>query len=328
MPPGTSPDRLTFRTRGPAATIVVYCRIGSTVDMFQSRGSSALITSPMSSVPSSAASIFAESGGDLRRAEAYGAEAVAVACADDDDRAAAEALNQLGGVRMRQGRDVEASELTRRAVATARQADDPILLAGTLQNHCWALVQAGADFRSLDRELVGLRREAGNRAGLATAFLMSGLAALEAGDTAAARVELQESARLAQDVGSSQLKLYTLVNLGLVAFLDGDHQPARVSFVDALGRARNSDKSTVPYALLGLALTTPANDPERAAMLHGAVDRLLEQAGESLERLEARLREQDRARLIALLGDERFLHAHSAGWTRPLEEIISVARQV
>ena len=58
MPTGTAPDRLTFCTLGPAATIVVSCRIGSTVDMFHSRGSTALITSPMSSVPSSAASIF------------------------------------------------------------------------------------------------------------------------------------------------------------------------------------------------------------------------------------------------------------------------------
>jgi hypothetical protein len=58
MPTGTAPDRLTFCTLGPAATIVVSCRIGSTVAMFHSRGSTASITSPMSSVPSSAASIF------------------------------------------------------------------------------------------------------------------------------------------------------------------------------------------------------------------------------------------------------------------------------
>ena len=58
MPTGTAPDRLTFCTRGPAATIVVSCRIGRTVDMFHSRGSTASMTSPMFSVPRSAASIF------------------------------------------------------------------------------------------------------------------------------------------------------------------------------------------------------------------------------------------------------------------------------
>src|SRR3954470_17670551 len=58
MPTGTAPDRLTFCTLGPAATIVVSCRIGSTVDMFHSRGSTALMTSPMFSEPSRAASIF------------------------------------------------------------------------------------------------------------------------------------------------------------------------------------------------------------------------------------------------------------------------------
>src|SRR5579875_2796360 len=58
MPTGTAPDRLTLSTLGPAATIVVSCRIGSTVDMFHSRGSTALITSLMFLVPPSAASIF------------------------------------------------------------------------------------------------------------------------------------------------------------------------------------------------------------------------------------------------------------------------------
>ena len=58
MPTGTAPDNATFCTLGPAATIVVSCRIGRTVDMFHSRGSTASITSPISWVPSSAASIL------------------------------------------------------------------------------------------------------------------------------------------------------------------------------------------------------------------------------------------------------------------------------
>src|SRR5271157_5356155 len=58
MPTGTAPVRLTFCTLGPAATIVVSCKIGSTVDMFHSRGSTALITSLMFLVPLRAASMF------------------------------------------------------------------------------------------------------------------------------------------------------------------------------------------------------------------------------------------------------------------------------
>src|SRR5271166_4885322 len=58
MPTGTAPERLTFCTLGPAATIVVSCRIGNTVDMFHSRGSTAAITSLNFLVPSRAASIF------------------------------------------------------------------------------------------------------------------------------------------------------------------------------------------------------------------------------------------------------------------------------
>ena len=58
MPTGTAPDRLTFRTLGPAATMVVSCRIGRTVDIFHIRGSTAVITSLMFFVPLSAASMF------------------------------------------------------------------------------------------------------------------------------------------------------------------------------------------------------------------------------------------------------------------------------
>src|SRR4051812_5404149 len=58
MPTGTAPVRLTFCTLGPAPTIVVSCKIGNTVDMFHSRGSTAVITSLMLLVPFSAASMF------------------------------------------------------------------------------------------------------------------------------------------------------------------------------------------------------------------------------------------------------------------------------
>ena len=44
MPTGTAPERLTFCTLGPAATMVVSCSIGKTVDIFQIRGSTAVIT--------------------------------------------------------------------------------------------------------------------------------------------------------------------------------------------------------------------------------------------------------------------------------------------
>src|ERR1700739_3800383 len=57
MPTGTAPERLTFCTLGPAPTIVVSCRIGSTVDMSHSRGSTALMTSLMFLVPLIAASM-------------------------------------------------------------------------------------------------------------------------------------------------------------------------------------------------------------------------------------------------------------------------------
>ena len=117
--------------------------------------------------------------------------------------------------------------------------------------------------------------------------------------------------------------MYALVNLGLVAYFEGNDPPARALFIDALAIARDSDTSTIPYALLGLALTMPDTDPERTAELHGAVDWLLEQAGDRLERLEAKLHQQDQRRLTAVLGIQRFQDAHAGGRGRPLDELIS-----
>ena len=50
--------RLTFCRFGAAATIVVSCRIGNTVHMFHKLCSTSSITSPISSVPRSAALIL------------------------------------------------------------------------------------------------------------------------------------------------------------------------------------------------------------------------------------------------------------------------------
>ena len=58
IPTGTAPDRLDVLHARTRATIVVSCRIGSTVDMAHNRGSTASITDAMSSRPSSAASIL------------------------------------------------------------------------------------------------------------------------------------------------------------------------------------------------------------------------------------------------------------------------------
>ncbi len=84
----------------------------------------------------------------------------------------------------------------------------------------------------------------------------------------------------------------------------------------------------LPYVLLGLALTTTADDPEQAAKLHGTVDRLLAQSGmggTGIAPLEARLREQDHQRLKARLGEERFEQALQAGRAQPIDQVITDA---
>jgi hypothetical protein len=174
-----------------------------------------------------------------------------------------------------------------------------------------------------------MHRATGNRTGLALALQESALAALNAGDISAARAELAELTRLSDELGDA-FKMYHLQNLGLLEYLDGAREPARAFYVRALTLTRSEDASqrandgrAIPYTLLGLALTTSPTEPEQATELHGVADRLLDETGETFERLERRLRDEDHQRLTARLGPERFHAAHAAGRARPLDDIIN-----
>jgi tetratricopeptide (TPR) repeat protein len=198
---------------------------------------------------------------------------------------------------MRRGRASDAVEITREAVAVARTADDASLFAKLLFWHTMALGDSGADTREGMQEVMRLYREAGDRIGVGHVLEQIGLAELTAGNIATAREHLEEAARLGDELGIAESKLSVWLNLGLAALLDGDNRQARALFTDVLPLARDTEKTAIPYALLGPALTTTADDPEQAARLHGTVDRLLAESGMGFEPLEARLRQQDHQRL-------------------------------
>jgi O-acetylhomoserine/O-acetylserine sulfhydrylase-like pyridoxal-dependent enzyme len=81
------------------------------------------------------------------------------------------------------------------------------------------------------------------------------------------------------------------------------------------------------YALIGLAMAYSGDDPVRSARLHGAADEALAALGETLESLEARLRDADRERLRAAMGDATFAAEYAAGRATPSEEIADVIRR-
>jgi hypothetical protein len=79
------------------------------------------------------------------------------------------------------------------------------------------------------------------------------------------------------------------------------------------------------YALIGLALAGDGAGPGRAARLHGAADHALAVLGETVEPLEAGLRDLGRERLRAAMGADAFEAEYAAGQAMNAEEILALA---
>jgi hypothetical protein len=75
---------------------------------------------------------------------------------------------------------------------------------------------------------------------------------------------------------------------------------------------------------MGLAMAGSGHDPVRSARLHGAADQALAALGETVDSLEARLRDADLERLRAAMGSAQFDVQHAAGRAMTSEEIADV----
>jgi DNA-binding CsgD family transcriptional regulator len=172
-----------------------------------------------------------------------------------------------------------------------------------------------------------LSRAAGDNYRLAITLANFAVDELTAGELRAARAHLQEANMLADNLRYPNLSAGLRENLGYVDILDADPRNARRLFLDSLDTARTTGvKSSYSRgALLGLALAAGADgDPTVAATLHGVADEHYEQAGRNFEALEAGLRDRDRARLRAALGDAAFEAAYARGRTLSQADAITL----
>jgi predicted ATPase/class 3 adenylate cyclase len=260
--------------------------------------------------------------GEQTAAEGYAEEALLIARSVRDDHAEAAALGVIACVRMRQGRHDEAREISAAAVVAGRAGGDPLLLATLLRWDGSAVMFAGGDGRASLHESLVLYRAAGDRTGVSRALHDLGCAELSAGNIGGAVGYLEESLAIDAQLDTKDNTLSTWLNLGLAAYLSGDRRRARELYVDALRVARDTETTAVPYALSGLALTMSPTEPERAARLHGTVDRLLQDLEMHLEPMESAHRDEDLRRLRAALGDVGFEHERQAGRACRLRDVI------
>jgi len=231
-------------------------------------------------------------------------------------------------VLLRQGQQDAALPLIELGLGLARGLAEPHLSARLLAVRAFAL-DVGGDHAGATRdaaESLLLYRQVGDQRQVGTMLVNLGYAELSTGDLEAARGHLRESLDIARALEDHYGVVYETFNLGLAEYLSGSPGRAGDFFAESLEVARRVRMPAgTAYALIGLALAGDGAGPGRAARLHGAADHALAVLGETVEPLEAGLRDLGRERLRAAMGADAFEAEYAAGQAMNAEEILALA---
>ena len=277
----------------------------------------------------SAAYLLEQTGGYATAAE-YCDEALAIARSADDDWLAADAAAIRAFVLVRRGQQAAALPLIAQTLGLARRLGDPHLTARLLSARSYAVdLEGDHEAAAADAaESLQLFRRAGDRREVGTMLGNLGYAEMSLGELQRGRGHLRESLDIARELDDSYGVVYVTFNLGLAEYLNDSPGAAAALFAESFDLARSVQmRAGTAYALIGLAMAGSGDDPVRSARLHGAADEALAALGETLESLEARLRDADRERLRAAMGDAAFVAEYAAGRAAPFEEIADAIRR-
>jgi tetratricopeptide (TPR) repeat protein len=262
---------------------------------------------------------------DIARARQLGEQAVHLARELDTDRLLTGSLAALSYVCYLAGDPERGLPAGREAVRRARQLGDDVLLGESLLAYLAHddLIES-AHVGPLLAEAIACTRRSGDH--LYASFVSNhvGVRALRAGDIPAARAHLQRAAQVMRATGDTDE--YVAINMGWVLRQDHDPDGARSSFQTALRRdRRRGNHSGMAYGSLGLAcLAADTGEWQRAAVLHGAAQALLDLTGQRWEELEARYRQDSLHHVRAHLGQEQFERAHARGTTLSPDEALDL----
>jgi len=277
----------------------------------------------------SAAYLLEQTGGYATAAE-YCDEALAIARAAEDDWLAADAAAIRAFVLVRRGQQAAALPLIAQTLGLARRLGDPHLTARLLSARSYAVdLEGDHEAAAADAaESLQLFRRAGDRREVGTMLGNLGYAEMSLGELQRGRGHLRESLDIARELDDSYGVVYVTFNLGLAEYLNDSPGAAAALFAESFDLARSVQMNAgTAYALIGLAMAGSGDDPVRSARLHGAADEALAALGETVESLEARLRDADRERLRAAMGEAAFAAEYAAGRATPFEEIADVIRR-
>lgn len=220
------------------------------------------------------------------------------------------------------GETERAREPAAEAVERARQLDDDVLLGLSLYTF---LLASESTSKPLYAEAIACTERSGDLRINAYLHNEAGLAALESGDIATAKVHLEAGISAAGAIGDPHLAMSA--NLALVYRVEKDLGGARSVLEEVLRVSRRIGiVRTTAFAVLGLAcLAADQADWRRAAMLHGAAQAMRDQTGLLWEPFDARYRQQSLDLICEALGREQLQRAYDEGMALDYDRAIELA---
>ena len=261
--------------------------------------------------------------GDLARAAAWQAEALALGRRLGDARQIAMALMGQGGVALVRGEYATAEGHYREALAVARQAGRDWEAAGALHNLALTLRYRGAIAEAAARgeEGVALWRALGDRQAVGRGLLTLGEIAYKRGDLETARAHYEEALTALWELREQSGVTMALTYLALVARDRGEHKRAAARCREALPHAMASGHPAHVAECLEVAasIAQRLGQPAAAARLLGAASAC--SGGQARPNADDPAAfDRELAAMRAALGDEAFAAAWTAGWNLSPEQ--------
>jgi hypothetical protein len=261
-----------------------------------------------------------------RPALRFGEQVVEAAREAGDPRLLAEALGQLCGLYYFAGEPGRGSPFGAEAVQLARQAGDDVLLGITIMGYllCQDLIDP-ADAWRLYAEGIACAQRSGDRQTAHVLHNNAAVHAIRAGDFAAARAHLLETAQAGAEIG--QRNDAVPVNMGWVLRHEQDSEAARTMFESGLRISRRTgDSYVMAYCSLGLACTLgDLGDLRRAAEMHGVARAFGGRLGGPWQQPEEQYRHESIEQIRAQLGAEQFDAAYRRGMRLTFDDAVTLA---
>jgi non-specific serine/threonine protein kinase len=252
----------------------------------------------------------------------------ALAAPGGDERLRGRALLHAGFMPFWMGDDERAAELFDRSLETGRRLEDPAMISQALGGLARVALRTDVpEGRRLAREALAVSEGAGDEPGRSNALHLLGVGAQIAGDLTEARDWMTQRLALVRSMGNDFLAASEASNLSMVERQLGNLDTAETLVREALEIGeRIGDQFITPFAIAGLAaIATERQEYERAAILVGAAETIMETQHMAWPPDERPHYERMLADLPAAMGSDAFEQARGRGSSMTTEEALRYA---